>query len=260
MGLKMSGMLQGKVIGVTGGSSGIGRAVALASARHGAAAVIIGDLTPLPREGGVETSRLVEELDCRALYCETDVTSRTSINAMIEQASAFGGLDAMICNAGIGLEIDTVDISEEDFDRLIDVNLKGVLFTAQAASRQMRQYAKQGSIILISSMGGLKGSARTVGYCSTKGGVRLMAASLADGLGPCGIRVNAVCPGLIDTHLLRSSPTISQAAADMAKRMPLRRLGSANEVGDVIAWLSSDLSSYVTGISLPIDGGMTAII
>lgn len=110
------------------------------------------------------------------------------------------------------------------------------------------------------SMGGLRGAAMTVAYSTSKGGVVLMAKALADALGPCGIRVNAVCPGLIDTLMLRTTPGVAETSEGFRQRTPLRRLGRPSEIGDVVAWLGSDLSSYVNGIALPVDGGLISVI
>ncbi len=119
---------------------------------------------------------------------------------------------------------------------------------------------KAGSIVLMASMGGLSGAGITVAYSTSKGGVVLMTKALADALGPDGIRVNAVAPGTVDTHLLRTSPGIAEAAEGFRQRTPLRRLGRPEEIGDAVAWLGSDLSSYVTGIALLVDGGLLSVI
>jgi NAD(P)-dependent dehydrogenase (short-subunit alcohol dehydrogenase family) len=124
----------------------------------------------------------------------------------------------------------------------------------------MKALGKAGSIVLMASMGGLAGAGMTVAYSTSKGGVVLMAKAMADALGPDGIRVNAVAPGTIDTHLLRTSPGIAEAAEGFRQRTPLRRLGQPSEIGDAVAWLGSDLSSYVTGIALLVDGGLLSVI
>jgi NAD(P)-dependent dehydrogenase (short-subunit alcohol dehydrogenase family) len=112
----------------------------------------------------------------------------------------------------------------------------------------------------MASMGGIVGASMTVAYSTSKGGVVVMGKALADALGPDGIRVNSVCPGTIDTELLRNTPKIAQAAEGFRQRTPLRRLGKPSEVGDAVVWLGSDLSSYVTGIALLVDGGLLAVI
>lgn len=256
----MPGMLVSKVVVVTGGASGIGRGIALAAARHGARAIVIADVEEQPREGGIATAAAVRALGVEARFQRVDVTKRGDLDALMVTSAELGGVDVMACNAGIALPGDGADISSDDFARLVAVNLDGVLASAQAAAQQMRDRGAAGSIILTSSMGGIRGSAQTVGYSTMKGGVCLMAASLADALGPVGIRVNAVCPGIIGTHLVQSSPAVAEAVQPMIDRTPLRRRGKPDEVGEVVAWLGSDYASFITGISLPVDGGLTAII
>ncbi len=256
----MSGILTDKVVVVTGGASGIGRAVGVSAARHGAKAVIIADLTDTPVEGGAPAVQEIEGLGVPARFVRTDVTQRDEVDALVEAAKEFGGVDVMVCNAGITLRSDGADVSEEDFHRIMAVNLDGVLFGAQAAAQQMKALGKAGSIVLMGSMGGIVGAGFTVAYSTSKGGVVLMAKALADALGPDGIRVNSVCPGTIDTHLLRTTPDVAAAAEQFAARTPLRRIGEPSEIGDAVAYLGSDLSSYVSGIALMVDGGLTSVI
>jgi L-rhamnose 1-dehydrogenase len=256
----VSDILQGKTVIVTGAASGIGRAVAIAAATHGAKAVLVAHLSESPREGGLATTHEIDALGVPTRFVSTDVTRRAESDALVDEAAEFGGVDLMVCNAGITLGSDGADVAEEDYRRLMAVNLDGVLFGAQSAARQMKARGKLGSIVLMSSMGGIQGAGFTVAYSTSKGGIVLMAKALADALGPHGVRVNAVCPGTIDTHLLRSTPAIAQAAEGFRQRTPLRRLGTPSEVGDAVAFLGSDLSSYVSGIALLVDGGLTAVI
>jgi L-rhamnose 1-dehydrogenase len=256
----MSDILQGKVVVVTGASSGIGRAIAVGAAVHGAKAVIVADISETPREGGGPVVAEIEALGVPARFVATDVTQRGEVDALVETAQEFGGVDVMVCNAGITLSADGADVAEEDFHRLLAVNLDGVLFGAQAAARQMKAAGRGGSVVLMGSMGGIVGAGFTVAYSTSKGGVVLMAKALADALGPDGIRVNAVCPGTIDTHLLQTTPDIARAAEGFRQRTPLRRLGKPSEVGDAVAYLGSDLSSYVSGTALMVDGGLTSVI
>lgn len=256
----MSNILEGKVVIVTGAASGIGRAIAITAARHGAKAVVVSDITDLPREGGTPTIAEIEALGVTARFHRTDVSQRAEVDALIAAADEFGGVDVMVCNAGITLKSDGVDVAEDDYRRLMAINLDGALFGAQAAARQMKAQGKAGSIVLMASMGGIAGAGMTVAYSTSKGGVVLMAKAMADALGPDGIRVNAVAPGTIDTQLLRTSPGIAEAAEGFRQRTPLRRLGKPSEIGDAVAWLGSDMSSYVTGIALLVDGGLLSVI
>ncbi|SCB42567.1 NAD(P)-dependent dehydrogenase, short-chain alcohol dehydrogenase family [Rhizobium miluonense] len=256
----MSDILKNKVIVVTGASSGIGRAIAIRAAEHGAKAVIVADITEAPREGGRPTVEEIEAIGSAARFVKTDVSKRTDNDALIEASAEFGGVDVMVANAGITLRTDGADVPEDDYHRLLSINLDGPLFGAQAAARQMKANGKGGSIVLMASMGGISGAGITVAYSTSKGGVVLMAKSLADALGPDGIRVNAVAPGTIDTELLRTSPGIAEASEGFRKRTPLRRLGQPSEIGDAVAYLGSDLSSYVSGIALLVDGGLLAVL
>jgi L-rhamnose 1-dehydrogenase len=252
-------MLQGKVVAITGAASGIGRAIAVAAATHGASAVLIADIMDTPREGGEPTQKLVEALGARAIFQRVDVTRREELDALADVAAPLGGIDCMVCNAGIASPEDGPAVPDDVFERMIAVNLRGVLATAQVAADQMTRRGTGGSIVLISSMAGLRAAAITTGYSATKGGVNMLAPALAAAHGPAGIRVNAVCPGLIDTALVESSPGIAKAMEPMVARMPLRRLGRPEEVADVVAWLASDLSTFVTGVVLPVDGGQTGV-
>ncbi len=256
----MSDILNNKVVIVTGASSGIGRAIAIRAAEHGAKAVIVADITEAPREGGRPTVEEIEAIGSTARFVKTDVSKRADNDALIEASAEFGGVDVMVANAGITLRTDGADVPEDDYHRLLSINLDGPLFGAQAAARQMKANGKGGSIVLMASMGGISGAGITVAYSTSKGGVVLMAKSLADALGPDGIRVNAVAPGTIDTELLRTSPGIAEASEGFRKRTPLRRLGQPSEVGDAVAYLGSDLSSYVSGIALLVDGGLLAVL
>jgi len=256
----MSKILEGKVVIVTGASSGIGRAIALGAAQHGAKAVIVSDVTEIPREGGEPTVKEIQAIGGTAKFIKTDVSKHSEVDALVAAADEFGGVDVMVANAGITLRADGAEVAEEDYRRLMSINLDGTLFSAQAAGRQMKAKGKAGSIVLMASMGGIVGAGFTVAYSTSKGGVVLMAKALADALGPDGIRVNSVCPGTIDTHLLRTSPDIAEASEGFRKRTPLRRLGKPSEIADAVAWLGSDLSSYVTGIALLVDGGLLSVI
>jgi L-rhamnose 1-dehydrogenase len=256
----MSDILKDKVVIVTGAASGIGRAIAIGAAQHGAKAVIVSDITETSNEGGSTTTSEIEALGVVARFHRTDVSKHAEVDTLVDSAAEFGGVDLMVCNAGITLRSDGADVAEAEYRRLMAVNLDGVLFGAQAAARQMKARRKAGSIVLMASMGGIAGAGMTVAYSTSKGGVVLMAKALADALGPDGIRVNSIAPGIIDTHLLRTNPGIAAASEGFRQRTPLRRLGKPAEIADAVAWLGSDMSSYVTGIALQVDGGLLSVI
>jgi L-rhamnose 1-dehydrogenase len=252
-------LLTGKVVAVTGAASGIGLAIALAAAKAGARAVVASDIVEQPREGGANVVERVTEAGAGCRFVMADVSRKVEVEAFVAAAEEFGGLDVMVCNAGIALTENFLDLTEADYRRILSVNLDGAFFTAQAAGRQMVARRRGGSIVMISSMGGLRGSAITPIYSTTKGGVRLMTASMADALGPYGVRVNAVCPGVIDTQLVRAADA-ADAIMGMKGRTPLRRIGRPEEVAAAVVWLASDRASFVTGAALPVDGGVSAIL
>ncbi|MDR7135040.1 NAD(P)-dependent dehydrogenase (short-subunit alcohol dehydrogenase family) [Lysobacter niastensis] len=256
----MSDLLSGKVVVVTGAASGIGRAIAIGAAQHGAKAVIVSDVVEAPREGGPNTTSEIEALGVATRFVRTNVSKRDEVDALVAATEEFGGVDVMVCNAGITLRSDGAGVAEDDYRRLMSVNLDGVLFCAQAAARQMQALSKPGSIVLMASMGGIAGAGMTVAYSTSKGGVVLMAKAMADALGPSGIRVNSVCPGTIDTALLRNTPGVAEASEGFRQRTPLRRLGKPSEIADAVVWLGSDMSSYVTGIPLLVDGGLLSVL
>ncbi len=253
-------MLQDKVVVITGGASGIGKGIALTAANHGAKTIVIADLSEHPREGGESIIGALEDRGISSVFVKTDVSSEADVIALVNRTEEYGGIDVMVCNAGIALPEDGADLPISSFNKLIDVNLKGVFHCAQLAAEQMIRNSKHGSIIATSSIGGVRGSRATPGYSSTKGGVNLMVASLADALGPKGIRVNAVCPGLIKTDLVDSSPQVAEAIEPYKQRMPLRRLGEVSEVGEAVCWLGSDYASFVTAVTLPVDGGTLGVL
>ena len=167
----------------------------------------------------------------------------------------------MVCNAGIALRSDGADVAEDDYRRLMAVNLDGVLFGAQAAARQMKARGKKsGSIVLMASMGGISGASMTVAYSTSKGGVVLMAKSLADAHGPDGIRVNAVAPGLVQTARIKAlAQARGMGNSEHVAATPLRRLGEPDEIAKVVQFFASDLASYVTGQCLAVTGGLASV-
>ena len=256
----MTGMLAGKVVVVTGAANGIGREIAITAAQNGAKAVIVGDIMDASREKGeASTAKEIEAIGVQARFIRTDVTKRSEVDELVASTDDFGGLDVMVCNAGITVPTDGIDIPEDDFDRLIAVNVKGELFGAQAASNKMRAQGRGGSIVLMSSTGGLSGAGVATGYDITKGGIVNMARALAEGLGPDNIRVNCIAPNIIEnTYMLRTTPGITEATDFIRQRTPLRRLGQVHEIANTVVWLGSDLSSFISGQTIIADGGYLA--
>ena len=249
-------LLEEKVAVVTGGSSGNGRAIALAFARHGAK-LVIADITEEPREGGQTTIALVrDEIGGTAEFIRCDVTNPDDLEAAVDRAEALGGIDIMMNNAGILLKGSILDVTPADLTRTIAVNVKGTFYGAQAAARRMVE-RKSGAIINMASIAALRGTGGYAAYNLSKSAVRMLTSSLADELGPHGIRVNAVCPGIINTEMnIVDDPVIgTEDGESYLPLIPARRWGEASEVADVCVFLASDMASYVYGASIVADGG-----
>lgn len=252
----MSSLLADTRAVVTGGSSGIGREIAVRFAEHGAA-VVVADIREQPRMGGESTvERIERETDATARFVECDVTERDDLVAAIEAAETMGGIDIMVNNAGLLVQEPFLEFDETTYDRVMDVNVKGTFFGAQIAARRMIG-RNDGSIINLSSVSGLVGTGARAVYCASKGAVRLLTYALADELGSQGVRVNAIHPGAIDTAQARQdSGVVGQD--EFLQRVPLGRFGDPGDVADAALYLASDLADYVNGASLVVDGGRYA--
>ncbi len=256
----MAGLLAEKVAVITGAASGNGRAIALAFAHEGAN-VVIADRREDPREGGVPTHLLIgQKTTQKAVFVRCDVTVLADLETAMDVAETLGGVDIMVNNAGILTKQSVLEASEEEFERMMNVNVKSVYFGTQAAAKRMVKKG-QGNIINLSSIAGMRGTGGYAAYCTSKGAVRHMTMALADELGPLGIRVNALHPGIIETQMnIADDPIVGTATGDSYLGMiPLRRWGQADEVAKAALYLAGDLSSYVTGSSLVVDGGYLRI-
>jgi NAD(P)-dependent dehydrogenase (short-subunit alcohol dehydrogenase family) len=266
MGVKMMGQVQGKVALVTGGASGIGAAVAELLAGEGASVAV----TDIDELRGPELVAGIENAGHEAIFLHQDVTSETRwVDVVAEIEKRYGRLDILVSNAGIGTSVlSIVDMSLEDWRRQTAINLDGVFLSVKHCLPLMRK-SGGGSIILMSSLAGLRGAQTLAGYSATKGGVRLFAKSIAMECASIGdgIRVNSVHPGIIDTPIWGKLPTEAQgsrqnAPIDPEERAklatPLGRAGQASEIASGVLYLASDASRYVTGTELVIDGGMNA--
>jgi NAD(P)-dependent dehydrogenase (short-subunit alcohol dehydrogenase family) len=251
----MAGQLQGKSALVTGGAGGIGRAAAVLFAREGASVTIV----DLNREVGGEVVREISNSGGRAIYECADVTCAVDCKRVVERSvREFGGVDALFNNAGIIRRASVVEISEEDWDAVMAVNVKSIFFMCREVIPIMVK-AKGGSIINTASGWGLAGGARAAAYCASKGAVVLMTKAMAIDHGRQNIRVNSICPGDTDTAMLRSEARQlgeeeDRFLAESAKR-PLGRMGRAEEIARAALYLASDAASFVTGTALVVDGG-----
>jgi NAD(P)-dependent dehydrogenase (short-subunit alcohol dehydrogenase family) len=254
-------LLDGRVTVVTGGSSGIGRGIARGFAEHGADAIVIADVREDPKEDGRPTHKLIaDETDASSVFVHCDVTSRAALSDAIDATEEFGGIDVMVNNAGIWHAEEFFDVTEEEYQRMMDINLKGAYFGSQIAAERMAA-ADGGSIINISSIAGLFGNGDWPTYSASKGGLTMLTYSLAHGLGEYGIRVNAIHPGGVQT-MIGGEPPDAEAAAEQAEQftqmVPLGRYGQPEDIAGAATFLASDLAGYVTGESLVVDGGWTS--
>ena len=239
--------LAGRVCIVTGGAQGIGEACIRRFARENAQ-VVIADIDDACG------AALAAELG--GLYVHCDVGDKAQVDALVAQTlAAYGRIDILVNNAGIFKAADFLDMTEQDFDEVLRVNLKGSFLAGQAVAREMAKAGK-GSIVNMSSVNGMLAIPTIASYNVSKGGInqltRVMALSLADH----GIRVNAVAPGTIATELAaRAVLTSDEAKARIMSRTPMRRLGEPSEIADTVAYLASDAASYITGDIVVVDGG-----
>jgi NAD(P)-dependent dehydrogenase (short-subunit alcohol dehydrogenase family) len=241
---------------VTGGASGIGRGIAIGFANEGAD-VVVADVREEPKGDGAPTHEVIDaETDREATFVNCDVTSVADLEAAVDAAEQFGGIDVMVNNAGIWRPEDFLEVTEADYEELMAINMKGVYFGAQAAARRMVD-GGGGSIINVSSVNGLYGNGGFPTYTVSKGGIRTLTRSLAHGLGEQGIRVNAILPGAIDTEIGPEEADTEEMTEQLLQLIPLGRQGVPEDIAGPAVFLASDLAAYTTGASLVVDGGWT---
>lgn len=252
--------LAGRSAVITGASSGIGRASALRFAREGARLL-------LASHQDVPSRELVREIEAgggTAAFEHTDVSHRAETERAIDACVArYGGIDILFCNAGVTLPKLLTDSSDDEIEHVLSVNLMALLHAARYAIPLMLAQPRGGTILFTASKTGLVAQTDSPVYCASKGAVVMLARALALDYATRGIRVNALCPGIIDTPMLqefaatRSDPAAAWQSYERAQ--PMGRLGTAEECADAALWLVSDEASFITGVALPVDGGFTAM-
>jgi L-rhamnose 1-dehydrogenase len=254
-------LLKDKVIIVTGGSRGIGRAIAIESARYGADVLINywgeNDALYGHRAAVAQVITDITLLGRRAVAVEGDVSNPATGQKLVDAAlKEFGKIDVLAANAGICPFHTFLDIPIEAFKQTMEVNLHGAFYVTQAVARQMQRQGHGGAIIATSSISALVGGGQQAHYTPTKAGVHSLMQSCAVALGPYGIRCNSVMPGTIATDLNKDDLASLEKLAYMKGRIPLGRLGAPEDVASVVVFLASDMAQYVTGAALLVDGGL----
>lgn len=251
--------LENKAAIVTGAGTGIGRASAKRFAEEGAQ-VLVADIQV---EEGQAVVDEIEKAGGQAQFVEVDVRDPDQNERMVEAClDAFGGLDIFFGNAGVTLAAEMTETSDEDIDNVLDVNVKGLTYAARAAVPHMLEQDGDSSILFTASKTGLVAQEDSPLYCASKGAAVMLAKALALDYADQGIRVNALCPGIIDTPMLEryieDLPNPKDAWQEFRQAQPIGRLGTPEECADAALWLVSEEARFITGVALPVDGGFTA--
>jgi glucose 1-dehydrogenase len=246
--------LAGKVAIVTGAGTGIGQGIAKRLGAEGAKVIV--DYVGSPEEAQ-ETKRAIEQAGGEAEMVRGDVTKTGEMRSLVDAAwNRFGSADILVNNAGIEHRSDFWDTTEEEYDRVMAINLRGAFFLTQAFVRRLRDQKKPGRIVNISSVHEDMVFPGFSTYCCSKGGLRMFMRNLAMELGPLGITVNNVAPGAIQTPINRSLLENKQQLQALLNNIPLGRMGTPEDVAGAVAFLTSDDAAYVTGSTFVVDGGL----
>jgi len=246
--------LQGKVAVVTGSSSGIGQSIAIRLAAEGASVVVNYSRNP---DGAAETLKQIEAAGSKGIIVQADLSKIENTQKLVDAAwQQLGRCDILVNNAGIEKGANFWEVTEQDYDLVLDVNLKGPFFTTQAFVRRLLDAKRPGRIINISSVHEDMAFPHFSTYCASKGGMRMFTRNLAVELGPLNITINNIAPGAIVTPINKSLLEDKPKLDALLKNIPLGRLGSCDDVSALAAFLASDEAAYITGSTYVIDGGL----
>ena len=239
---------------ITGASRGIGRAIALAFAKEGASLALFAT----SNDKLAETAAKCAEAGCKTVHTiGLDVRNSADVDGAVKKASeVLGGLDIVVNNAGVTKDNLLMRLSDDDYNAVMDTNMKGAFNVTRAATRSLMK-SKAGRLINIASIVGIGGNAGQTNYAASKGGVMMLMKSIAQEVAPWRIRVNSICPGAVRTPINRPAWESPEAYAELLKLIPYKRIGEPDDVARLAVWLCSDEADYITGASLFVDGGMT---
>lgn len=250
------GRLKGKVAVVTGSDRGIGRGIAIAFAKEGCNVVVNSHKN---NKEGEDIVNEIKNLGSDAIFVVADVSKERDVRNLVDKAvKKFGKLDILVNNAGILVSGTVTALTEKDWDRQLDVNLKGVFFCTKYAVQQMIKQGKGGRIINISSIAGLVGFPGISAYCASKGGVTELTREVALDCAKYGITVNAIDPGVIVTDMTKAMLEDPATKKALMENTPVGRFGQPEDIGNAAVFLALDESSFITGHNLVVDGGWTA--
>ena len=247
--------LQGKRALVTGSSKGIGQAIAIRYAEEGANVVVNYNSDP---KGAEETVARIQATGRRATAIKGDLGSVASVRALVERGwEGLGGLDVLVNNAGVESHAPFWDVTESDYDKVLNINLKGVFFATQTFVNKLRADGRGGKVINISSVHEELPFPNFASYCASKGGLKMLTRNLAVELGPLGITINSIAPGAIETPINAKLLSDPQKVAALTAQIPLGRIGKTDDVASLAVFLASAESDYATGATFTVDGGLT---